>query len=44
MFNRKIAKTSFLTMDAENQSEVYAVDTNEISAYIDELIESQEPK
>lgn len=40
----KIAKTSFLTMDAENQSEVYAVDTNEISAYIDELIESQEPK
>lgn len=40
----KIEKTSFLTMDAENESEVYAVDANEISAYIDELIEAQEPK
>ena len=40
----KIEKASFLTMDAENESEVYAVDASEISAYIDELIEAQEPK
>ena len=40
----KIEKASFLTMDAENESEVYAVDANEISAYINELIEAQEPK
>ena len=39
----KIAKTSFLTMDEENENEVMAVDANELAAYIDELIEAQEP-
>lgn len=39
----KIAKTSFLTMDGENENEVMAVDANELAAYIDELIEAQEP-
>ncbi|MDP1316058.1 hypothetical protein Q8H44_03965 [Acinetobacter lwoffii] len=35
----KIAKTSFLTMDEENENEVMAVDANELAAYIDELID-----
>ena len=39
----KIAKTSFLTMDEENENEVMAVDANELAAYIDKLIEAQEP-
>ena len=39
----KIAKTSFLTMDEENKNEVMAVDANELAAYIDKLIEAQEP-
>ena len=39
----KIAKTSFLTMDEENENEVMAVNANELAAYIDELIEAQEP-
>lgn len=39
----KIAKTSFLTMDGENENEVMAVNANELAAYIDELIEAQEP-
>lgn len=39
----KIAKTSFLTMDEENENEVMAVNANELAAYIDELIELQEP-
>ena len=39
----KIAKTSFLTMDEENENEVIAVNANELAAYIDELIEAQEP-
>ena len=39
----KIAKTSFLTMDEENEKEVMAVDANELASYIDELIELQEP-
>ena len=38
----KIAKTSFLTMDEENENEVMAVDANELAAYIDKLIEVQE--
>lgn len=38
----KIAKTSFLTMDEENENEVMAVNANELAAYIDELIEAQE--
>lgn len=38
----KIAKTSFLAMDEENENEVMAVDANELSAYIDKLIEAQE--
>lgn len=40
----KIAKTSFLTMDEENENEVMAVNANELAAYIDELIEAQESK
>ena len=40
----KIAKTSFLTMDEENENEVMAVDANELAAYIDKLIEAQEQK
>lgn len=40
----KIAKTSFLTMDEENENEVMAVNANELAAYIDELIEAQEQK
>ena len=40
----KIAKTSFLTMDGENENEVMAVNANELAAYIDELIKAQEPK
>lgn len=39
----KIAQASFLTMDADNENEVMAVDANELAAYIDELIEAQEP-
>ena len=39
----KIAKTSFLTMDEENENEVMAVNANELAAYIDELIEAREP-
>ena len=39
----KIAKTSFLTMDEENENEVMAVNANELAAYIDELIEAQVP-
>ena len=39
----KIAKTSFLTMDVENENEIYAVDANELHEYIAELIEAQEP-
>ena len=39
----KIAKTSFLTMDEENENEVMAVNANELAAYIDELIEAQGP-
>ena len=39
----KIAKTSFWTMDEENENEVMAVNANEFAAYIDELIEAQEP-
>ena len=39
----KIAKTSFLTMDEENENEVMAVDANDLAAYIDKLIEAQEP-
>ena len=38
----KIAKTSFLTMDEENEKEIMAVDANELAAYINELIEAQE--
>ncbi len=40
----KIAKASFLTMDADNENEVYAVGANELHEYIAELIEAQEPK
>ena len=39
----KIAQASFLTMDADNENEVYAVDANELHEYIAELIEAQEP-
>ncbi|MFV5490215.1 hypothetical protein [Acinetobacter sp. ASP199] len=39
----KIAQASFLTMDADNENEVYAVDANELAAYINELIEAQDP-
>jgi len=39
----KIAQASFLTMDADNENEVYAVDANELHEYIAELIEPQEP-
>lgn len=39
----KIVQASFLTMDAVNENEVYAVGANELAAYIDELIEAQEP-
>ena len=39
----KIAQASFLTMDADNENEVYAVDANELHEYIAELIETQEP-
>ena len=39
----KIAKTSFLTVDGENENEIYAVDANELHEYIAELIEAQEP-
>ena len=38
----KIAQASFLTMDADNENEVYAVDANELHEYIAELIEAQE--
>ncbi|NTY98700.1 hypothetical protein FCH30_16030 [Acinetobacter radioresistens] len=40
----KIAQASFLTMDADNENEVYAVDANELHEYIAELIEAQEQK
>lgn len=39
----KIAQASFLTMDADNENEVYAVDANELHEYIAELIEAREP-
>ncbi|MCU4630513.1 hypothetical protein KTJ53_12605 [Acinetobacter variabilis] len=39
----KIAQASFLTMDADNENEVYAVDANELHEYIAELIEAQDP-
>ena len=39
----KIAQASFLTMDADNENDVYAVDANELHEYIAELIEAQEP-
>lgn len=39
----KIAQASFLTMGADNENEVYAVDANELHEYIAELIEAQEP-
>ena len=40
----KVAKTSFLTMDEENEKEIMAVDANELAAYIDALIKEKEPK
>lgn len=38
----KIAQASFLTMDADNENEVFAVDANELDKYIADLIEAQE--
>lgn len=38
----KIAQASFLTMDADNENEVYAVDANELAKHISDLIEAQE--
>lgn len=37
----KIAQASFLTMDADNENEVFAVDANELDKYIADLIEVQ---
>lgn len=38
----EVSQSSFVTMDADNESEIYAVDANKLSKYIDDLIEAQE--
>ena len=38
----EVSRSSFVTMDADNESEIYAVDANELSKYIDDLIEAQD--
>ena len=36
-----VARQSFLTMDSDNENEVFAVDANEIAKYIEELTGSK---
>ena len=37
----EVSRSSFVTMDEGNENEVYAVDANKLSKYIDGLIEAQ---